>query len=210
MNSSVDAAGKPDGEPTLSFSDTVYFLRHGETEWNFERRLQGHSDIPLNETGREQAARHGQKMLALDQDWSKFNFWVSPLGRARETFEIVRAELGIDIEPNFDERLREGAFGRWEGLTWTEIIEREPENHAIWLKHCWTTAPHDGETYGDLGRRVADWAAQVSGPMVIIAHGGVSRVLRAMYLDLDKLDLVEVHVPQDRFLLLEGGTAQYI
>ena len=197
-------------EPTVRFAHTVYFLRHGETEWNFGRRLQGQADIPLNDTGKAQAARHGQVMAGLGEDWSSFDFWVSPLIRTRETFAIVREALGVPVEPRFDDRLREGAFGRWEGWTWDQILTREPENHALWLEHCWTDAPHGGETYGAIGRRVAEWSAEVDRPAVVVSHGGVSRVLRAMYLGLPKLKLVEIHVPQDRFMKLSCGKAEFV
>ena len=197
-------------EPALKLAHRLYFLRHGETDWNRDHRLQGSTDIPLNDTGRAQARRHGRAMAGLGEDWSGYTFAVSPMVRARETFEIVREELAISVEPWIDARLREGSFGRWEGWTWAEVVAREPENHAIWLSESWTRSPHGGETYGELGARFADFAADIEGPTVVIAHGGVSRSLRALYLGIDRSTMTGLKVPQDRFMKLENGEIEWI
>ncbi|NND49329.1 MAG: histidine phosphatase family protein [Rhizobiales bacterium] len=197
-------------EPTIAFAHRLYFLRHGETSWNLEHRLQGKTDIELNETGRAQARRHAGVMKELDEDWTAFTFWVSPMIRARQTFEIVREELGIEVEPHFDQRLREGSFGRWEGLTWQDVIERERENHDIWVADCWDRAPHGGDTYGDLADRLIDWSKDVIGPSVVIAHGGISRSLRTVYQGLERKNLASLKVTQRKFMRLEGGEVEFL
>ena len=196
--------------PTLILDYKLYFLRHGETDWNLAHRLQGETDIELNDTGRQQARRHAGVMKELDEDWASFTFWVSPMIRARQTFEIVREVLEIDVEPRFDARLREGSFGRWEGLTWQDVIEREPENHAIWIADCWDRAPHGGDTYCDLAERLIDWAREVTGPGVVIAHGGISRSLRTVYQGLERKNLASLKVTQRKFMRLEGGEVTFL
>jgi probable phosphoglycerate mutase len=203
-------ASAGDEEPGFALAYRLYFLRHGETDWNLEHRLQGETDTGMNATGRAQAARHAEVMAGLGEDWAGFRFAVSPMNRARETFEIIRARLGPGIEPRFDERLREGSFGRWEGWTWAEVAEREPEGHATWLTDSWTTAPHGGETYGEIARRFADFAREIAGPTVVISHGGLSRAARALYLGLDRTTLTALKVPQRRFMRLEAGTVEWI
>src|SRR5690242_15191380 len=98
----------------------VYFARHGETDWNRERRLQGQHDIPLNALGRVQASRCGEVLgELLERDGraaADYEYVSSPLGRARETMELMRAAM--DLDPGryrTGARLMEMSFGRWEG-----------------------------------------------------------------------------------------------
>ena len=96
----------------------VYFVRHGQTDWNAEHRLQGQADIALNALGRAQATRNGRKLAELIADPADFDFVASPLGRTRETMELVRAAMGL--EPHgyrTDPRLIEVHFGDWQGHT---------------------------------------------------------------------------------------------
>ena len=97
----------------------VYLLRHGLTDWNKLRRVQGSSDIPLNEEGRRVArlTAEGMRDMPIDLVYS------SPLKRARETAEIICA--GRDVPIVFDDRIREIGFGEFEGVTWPEIYENE-------------------------------------------------------------------------------------
>ena len=194
----------------LMLQHRLYFLRHGETEWNRERRLQGLTDIPLNDIGRAQAKRHGNMMRSLDEPWENYTFWVSPMVRARETFTIIHDILDVDIKARFDPLLQEGSFGRWEGLTWSDVIEREPENHMRWFENSWDYAPHEGNTYRDLSIRFTEWASNMTGPSVIISHGGISRAVRALYLDIDKTKLASLSMPQDRFMCLEKGEVIFL
>jgi probable phosphoglycerate mutase len=98
----------------------LYYIRHGETDWNREGRLQGQREIPINANGRAQARRSGEILrdLIAREPQTAPDFVASPLGRARETMELVRAALGLDPQSyRVDERLTEISFGRWEGFT---------------------------------------------------------------------------------------------
>lgn len=196
----------------MSWRDhTLYFIRHGETDWNAARRIQGASDIPLNDTGRAQAARHGATMAGLDEDWTSFDFAASPLSRTRETYKIVTSHLNDDIPPvRFDARLREIEFDRWEGRTWSEVESAEPEGHAIYLTKAWDQAPHGGESYGDVAARVEAFLETVTGDTVIVSHGGVSRVLRALYLGLEGNSATALPVPQTTFFRFRDGQVDRI
>lgn len=194
----------------LSPSIPLYFIRHGQTDWNAERRLQGSSDTELNDTGRQQAERHGRTMAAMNVDWEDYDFVVSPLSRTRETLAIIAEHLDRPVEPRLEPRLIEGAFGRWEGKTWTDIIAVEPENHALFLEKTWTEKPHGGESYGDIAVRLGEWLATVDRPTVVVSHGGVSRVLRVLYLDLEKRNLMQLSTPQDKFLLFHNRAVETI
>src|SRR5579871_2475081 len=105
---------------------TLLLARHGETDWNSERRWQGHADRPLNDTGRAQAAE-----LAESLDGTAIAaIYSSDLARARETAEIVAARLGLTVV--LDPGLREVDVGDWSGVRHDEVAARFPEGFARW------------------------------------------------------------------------------
>jgi broad specificity phosphatase PhoE len=156
-----------------------YLFRHGETDWNAERRLQGQLDIPLNHAGRLQSAQSGNTLrglIAADRKApAHFAFVSSPLSRARETMEILRDVLGLPREGYTVElRLAERSFGLWEGLTY-------PEARAlVGDRDKWNFAAPQGESYAQLLVRVREWHASVQGDVIVAAHGGVARVLMVL------------------------------
>jgi broad specificity phosphatase PhoE len=160
----------------------LYYIRHGETDWNVAARLQGGRDIPINATGRAQAHRCGailSELLARDgRNAADLAFVASPLGRARETMEIVRAGLGLDPHAyRTDARLTEVAFGRWEGFSIDELRRTEPDAVAARERDKWDFVPPEGESYAATSRRVADWYAGETRDTVAVAHGGIFRGL---------------------------------
>jgi probable phosphoglycerate mutase len=164
----------------------LYFVRHGETDWNRERRLQGQHDVPLNELGRTQASRCGLVLRDIfartHRTPAEFVFVSSPLVRARETMERVRSMLGVPPEQyRIDPRLAELSFGRWEGFTFAELKEREPQIVTIAAREHdkWNFVPPGGESYAQLLVRVRDWHASIDCDMVVVAHGGIARTLLA-------------------------------
>jgi broad specificity phosphatase PhoE len=164
----------------------LYFVRHGETDWNAERRLQGQRDVPLNALGRKQAARCGEllrDLLAVSGATAQqFAFTSSPLSRASETMEILRAGLGVaPADYATDARLAELSFGRWEGLTYKEVRALDRSVLATRERDKWNFQPPGGESYAQLLVRVREWHDSVSGDAVVTAHGGVARVLLVLY-----------------------------
>ncbi|RYE75137.1 MAG: histidine phosphatase family protein, partial [Hyphomicrobiales bacterium] len=97
----------------------IYMIRHGQTDWNAEIRLQGQKDIPLNDTGRNQARGNGRALAdILGTQAIAFDYVASPLGRTRETMELLRGAMGLAPEAyRTDDRLKEVSFGDWEGFT---------------------------------------------------------------------------------------------
>lgn len=163
-----------------------YFVRHGETDWNAERRLQGGRDIPLNDRGRSQAARCGDTLSDLMADRGKtpaaFAFVSSPLSRARETMEIMRGVLGLPADGYaVAPRLAELSFGRWEGMTYREIAAVDRTALVLRERDKWNFKPPGGESYGDLLARVRAWHDGVTGDIVVSAHGGVARALMVLF-----------------------------
>ena len=160
----------------------IYYIRHGETPWNAQGRLQGAQDIPLNDLGRKQAAHAGNILADLfardGRDKSALWFVASPLIRARATMELVRGSLRLPRDGYaLDARLREIGYGQWEGSTLPEMQERDPDLYAKRQTEKWTVSPPGGESYVDVQARMQDWYASVVTDTVAVAHGGTARAL---------------------------------
>jgi probable phosphoglycerate mutase len=191
---------------------TIYFIRHGETDWNRDRRYQGQKDIPLNATGRDQAARNGRVLAAaMGQRVAGIDYVASPLQRARETMQIVRGELGLAPEAyRLDDRLKEVHYGDWEGQLQDDLLSGDPEGCAARERDAWGWQPRGGESYAMMSRRVAWWLGEVARDTVVVAHGGVSRALRGLVLDLPKSEVPGLPVPQDKVLVVADGTVSWL
>lgn len=189
---------------------TIVFLRHGETNWNVEGRLQGQRDISLNDNGRAQAKRNGEAIRAAVPDIADFDFVASPLERSRETMEIARLAMGLDPSAfHLDDRLREITFGDWEGFTLAELRATHPDLVAAREQDKWSFLP-GGESYEQLSERVQGWLATISRPTMAVSHGGVGRVLRRYLLDLDPQAAVTMSFPQDQAMLIKDGSTEWI
>jgi probable phosphoglycerate mutase len=190
---------------------TIYFIRHGETDWNRDRRYQGQKDIPLNETGRAQAHRNGLALRAFLPAIAEADFIASPLSRTIETMEILRGELGLPPEGYaIDSRLMELCYGVWEGTLQDDVRKNDPEGFAKRAKDPFRWRPDQGESYADLFARVSGWAETIRRDCVVVSHGGVSRCLRAHALGLDPEVIPELESPQDRVLIVTGAAMRWL
>lgn len=150
----------------------IILWRHGQTDLNKQRRLQGASDYPLNETGREQAKAAAPRLAELGPHY----IVSSPLVRARDTARELEALTGITAVE--DARVAERSFGSWEGQNLEEIAEHSPERLTLWRDG--KEPGGDVETREACGLRVAesinDWTEKLSGKggntLVVVAHGG--------------------------------------
>ena len=161
---------------------TIYYIRHGETAWNAEGRLQGAQDVPLNDFGRRQAAAAGfilADLFARDgRSKQSLAFVASPLGRARATMELVRGTLKLPpADYAIDDRLREIAYGDWEGSTLAQMQALDPELFARRQAEKWTVSPPGGESYVAVQARMQSWYDQLREDTVAVAHGGTARAL---------------------------------
>jgi broad specificity phosphatase PhoE len=190
----------------------LYYVRHGETDWNRDQRYQGQRDIPLNATGRSQAVRNGRVLAeALGKDAAVIDYVASPLLRARETMELMRAELGLPPRGcRTDDRLREIHYGHWEGELWNELPAKDPKGFAAREADKWGWRPTGGESYRDLSERVAGWLGEVERDAVVAAHGGVMRVLRGLSMRLRPAEIFLLDVPQDKVLIVEAGHTSWL
>ena len=181
----------------------IYFIRHGETDWNAQSRYQGQADVPMNETGRAQARRNGEALRALLPAIGGVRYVASPLLRARKTMEIVRSEMGLEPRDYaLDERLKEIHYGHWQGIFAKDVPDIDAAGIAARSRDTFRWRPKGGESYEDLMARSVDWLGSVTGDTVVAGHGGVSRVLRGHLYGLDLAIVPELPVPQDRVLVL--------
>jgi len=161
---------------------TIYYIRHGETDWNAQGRLQGAQDVPLNDLGRRQSAGSGRILADLfardGRSEASLEFVASPLGRARQTMELVRNVLRLP--PNeyaIDDRLREIGYGEWEGSTLAQAQAEDPDLFARRQAEKWTVSPPGGENYVSVQARISDWYNRLVADTVAVAHGGTARAL---------------------------------
>ena len=194
---------------------TVYYIRHGETEWNALGRLQGVRDIPLNELGRRQSLHAGRvlaDMLMRDgHNASSIDFVSSPLGRARQTMELVRGALHLALPAYaIDDRLREIGYGEWEGSTLAEMAAKDPELFAQRQVEKWTVAPPGGETYVSVQARMTDWYRELKADTVAVAHGGTARALMVALGFETPLSAADLPIEQGAvYVFGDNGLAKY-
>ena len=162
----------------------IYFLRHGETEWNAAQRLQGRQDSALSAIGCAQVSRSGELLRDLfarhGRASAELDYVSSPLPRACASMELVRTALGLDPK-NYrtDPRLAEIAFGEWEGLRFADLQARAADLLALREQDPWNFVPPGGESYVQLLARVAEWHHEVTRDTVVISHLNTGRALMA-------------------------------
>ena len=184
----------------------LYFVRHGETDWNREARLQGSRDIPLNAFGRVQAEEAGRRLGALIPDLAAVDFVASPLERTRHTMEAIRAALGLaPSDYARDARLTELRFGRWEGQTWKEIRRREPVAAKAREVDRWGFVPAEGESYAMLAERLRPFLDERRRDAIVVSHGGVARAMLALVAGVPQGEAPRVAIWQGRVLMIEAG-----
>jgi broad specificity phosphatase PhoE len=194
---------------------TIYYIRHGETQWNAEGRLQGVQDIPLNDLGRKQAACAGGILAGLfardGRSEASLSFVASPLGRARSTMELVRGTLRLPPgDYAVDDRLREIAYGQWEGSTLSQMQAADPDVFAARESDKWTVPPPGGESYASVQARMTDWYRELTADTVAVAHGGTARALMVA-LGIETSDsAANLTIEQGAvYVFGDGGLAKY-
>lgn len=162
----------------------ILALRHGETAWNQDTRIQGHTDIDLNDTGRWQA----QQLAAALHDEPLHAIYSSDLQRAHRTADAIARPHGLSVQTHTG--LRERHFGSLEGKTWADIENQHPEAALLWRARVPDWAPPGGESLLVLRQRILntlnDLASRHLGQHIaIVAHGGVLDILHRAATGLD-------------------------
>jgi broad specificity phosphatase PhoE len=194
----------------------LYYVRHGETDFNLQGRLQGRRDTLLNAHGRRQAAECGavlHDLFARDhRDPQELKYVSSPLKRARETMEVLRAALGLaPLDYEIDARLTEIAYGEWEGLTLPEIEARNAGVLTQRERDKWDFAPPGGESYQQLAARIGDWYQSLTSDVVVAAHGGGVRALMALFVILPEEQATHAQIEQGVvYVFANGRLSRYV
>jgi broad specificity phosphatase PhoE len=196
-------------------ASTIYYIRHGETEWNADGRLQGTQDIPLNDLGRQQAADAGSILADLfardGRSEQSLAFVASPLGRARSTMELVRGALRLPLDDYaVDDRLREIGYGDWEGSTLKQMQASDPEVFAKRQADKWTVPPPGGESYASVQIRMRDWYDSLLVDTVAVAHGGTARALMVALGIETSASVADLTIEQGAvYVFGDGGLTKY-
>lgn len=182
----------------------IYVLRHGQTQFNSERRLQGHCDSALTEQGIGQARSFGLKLgeHLIDRE---YRVYASPLGRAVQTAEIVCEQIRYSTDLLIkDERLKEFGLGKWEQKQITELQEAFPD---LMGSRDWILNAPESEGYDAVRERLLHWLSEApeSHDLVVVSHGLTGIVLRGILLDMTYEDIWNQDLPQDAFFVIENG-----
>jgi broad specificity phosphatase PhoE len=179
----------------------LYVLRHGETLWNAEGRMQGGMNSPLTPLGTDQAARQAEILSAIDL--SRFAVLCSPQGRAFETAAIALARQVNNIQT--DSRLREIEVGEWQGRVRSELAEPgEFEDTPDGALELYERAP-GGEGFAALEVRCKEFISSLQGPSVLVTHGITSRMIRATVLGAGRSGLAQMPGGQGVVYHLKDG-----
>jgi broad specificity phosphatase PhoE len=195
----------------LSLPHRLILIRHGETDWNREGRLQGSQDIPLNEFGRTQAAEAAGRLRELVPGYAGLDYVVSPMARARETMAIIARELGMAPDTaRVENELRELTFGKWEGKTWRELRKEDRELAQARERDKWGYVPPEGESYRMLSERIRPVLAGFERETVMVSHGGVARAVLALVGAVSPQKAALVDIWQGKILVVKGNQADWV
>ncbi|KRB40383.1 histidine phosphatase family protein [Phenylobacterium sp. Root700] len=185
----------------------IYLVRHGETEFNAERRMQGHLDSALTATGKAQAQAIARLLVGQIGGDSGWRIVASPLGRAQHTAQIIGEALALPVET--DRRVIEVSFGQWDGRLRDELSAEFPDTFG---RGDWQFAAPGGESYESVEGRVAGWLADLppepQRKIIVVCHGGSGRVVRGAYLGLPRAQTWAQPVPQDAIYRLANGAIE--
>lgn len=205
----ASTAGAPPSGREAQDDTLLYLVRHGETLWNREGRMQGRLDSPLTRHGKDQARRMGQTLAGLVDDPGHFALVSSPLGRAYHTMELIAGELGVPASQcRMDRRLKEMSWGQWDGLTLSEVERYFPEELADRAANPWRYSPPGGESYAMVAARIRPFLDEAvdHGRMIIVAHGVVAQVLRGLYANIPNEAIPALEEPPEAVFRLQQGT----
>ena len=182
----------------------IYFIRHGETSWNVEKRYQGWTDIELSEVGVKQAKLLGERFKNINVD----KIYASPLKRAFETARQIGENTGVDVV--IDESFKEINFGEWEGGTISELTEKYGDEYLKFFNTPWATTFPGDDSFKNVESRMAKGIDRIlkedkGKSIVIVSHGGLLKILllyvmglpqdfyKKVWLDNTAVSLIEIN-----------------
>jgi len=174
---------------------TLYFVRHGQTEWNRIRRMQGQWDSFLDELGHAQADAHGRLLAGFGLD----ALYCSPLVRTRQTAEGILRHVSLPV--SYDARLKEWSSGAWSGQMYADLPDRWPEDWAAWRADPFNVRAPGGENYPDMFARARPFLEELLATphrrIGIISHGMIGKVMIAALAGLDEAETLAIQQGND-------------
>lgn len=173
----------------------LYFVRHGQTEWNAIRRMQGQWNSNLNEAGKGHADTNGQLLNRLSIE----AIYVSPLDRTRQTADIINGYL--DLEPVFDDRIMEWHCGDWSGEMYADIPNKWPDEWQALEADRFNFRPPNGENYPDMFERAKPFVDELlhteHSHIAIVSHGMIGKVMFSYLMDYQPHEVLNIHQDND-------------
>ncbi len=184
---------------------TIFLIRHGQTEWNVDRRFQGRLNSPLTKKGRLQAKENALKLKKYIDKFDNIKIFSSPLGRAKETVEIICNELEIDKSNIiYDNRIMEFSYGIFEGQKVEDMLKTEEFQKREADK--WNYQIENGESYRIVQKRVKDFLDEIKfeKEIILVAHEMVNRTIRGLYCNYNTEETLKLRQPNNVVLLLKN------
>jgi probable phosphoglycerate mutase len=191
-------------------SADIYLLRHGETEWNLDGRLQGQLDSSLTMLGRRQAQQLGDLLAGHFSETALPPFQVSPLGRAQETANLIRGQQAATGAFIIEPRLTEVSFGDWEGLTFDDIETDWADLIDSYDDLDWLFEAPGGEGYDQAAARVESWLHDQVTPVIAISHGLTAQLICGQYQGLGRSAIAAITVEHGVIYRLHNGLIEPI
>lgn len=173
-------------------------LRHGHTDWNRAGRIQGRSDIPLDDEARAELSRY-----SLPAPWDSASVWSSPLARAAETAQLVSGRA-----PQTSDALIEMNWGDWEGRRGADLIQIPDSGYRHIEDWGWGFRPPGGESPAEIWARIEPWLATLSGDTLAVCHIGIMRVILAKAWGWDFAGPAPFKIKRNRFYIVDLNTMQ--
>lgn len=183
-------------------TNTIYIVRHGQTEWNLLGKTQGHGNSDLTPKGIEQAELLADSMTKYQIDY----IYSSDLGRAYQTAEIIGNKLNIEVEKT--EALREMNFGTWEGRIIKDIIEEDPELYKMWRNEPHLAKIPQGETLSQIKERTDAFIKEINEKydgkhIVLVTHSLCARIMLLSFLDSDVKNIYRINQANTALNIIE-------
>lgn len=183
-------------------TNTIYIVRHGQTEWNLLGKTQGHGNSDLTPKGIEQAELLADSMTKYPIDY----IYSSDLGRAYQTAEIIGNKLSIEVEKT--EALREMNFGTWEGRIIKDIIEEDPELYKMWRNEPHLAKIPQGETLSQIKERTDVFIKEINEKydgkhIVLVTHSLCARIMLLSFLDSDVKNIYRINQANTALNIIE-------
>ena len=188
----------------------IILVRHGETHWNRQKRIQGHGDSPLTLKGIGQAQAYGRTIRGMVGDGAGWRLISSPLPRCVQTAAILSEVAGLDFASiELDQRLKEISTGHWSGRLKAEM---SPDDLSGSGTNSWFFRCPGGESYDHFAERLGAWLSDraAGAKLVVVSHGVAGRVLRGLHLGMDPDQALQGDSPQDAVFHLQPGSIKRI